>query len=120
MKNRLGDAKDLVAAGLHSADALLIFESNVTPKMSVNLAATLAPGQPPKTAIRSANKLALRLIQPEIEITTLDGALRKSFAPYGRPRANGFVILLFSMATAGVLGAGIAWNLCRKINNKAI
>lgn len=113
MKNQLGDARSALATGLSATGAEVVIESNVTPEITIDLAAALQPGPPPNTAIKGSDQLALRIIQPEIEITTLGGALRKSIAPYGKPRAGMFTILLFSIGAAGLIGGAIAWNVCR-------
>lgn len=116
MKNQLGQfgiARGTLATGLAVTGAEIVIESNVTPEIVIDLAAALQPGPPPKTAVSGSNELALRLIQPEIEISTLGGALKKSIAPYGKPRTGMFSILMFSVAAAGLIGAGIAWKICR-------
>lgn len=114
MKNQLGGSpRDLLTTGLTTTGAEVIIESNVTPEIVIDLAAALQPGPPPDTAVSGSNKLALRLIQPEIQISTLDGALKKSIAPYGKPRTGMFSILMFSVGAAGLVGAAIAWKICR-------
>jgi len=112
MKTQLGSARDMLATGLSATGAEIVIESNVTPEIIIDLAAALSPS-PPDTAVSGSNELALKLIQPEIEVSTLQGALRHSIAPYGKPRAGMFSMLILSTAIAGLIGAAIAWNICR-------
>ncbi len=94
-----------------AGQAELIIDSNVTPKITVNLADILVPGTPSTSAIQSDYPLAMRLIRPEIAIQSV--GIERSYAPYGKPQAGMYAIVGASLVAAGLLGAAGSWLICK-------
>ena len=91
---------------------LLIFRSNVTPDITVDLASLLQPGQPPNSAVQGSSALALSLIKPEIVVSAL--GLDKTIAPYGIPQEGAWTYLIMGLSIATFLGAGLTYSYCTK------
>lgn len=104
---------------LGTAGAKLIFKSNITPDINIDLAQLLQDGstQPPKQTVQSDSPGALALIRPQIAITTGIG-VDKVIAPYGPPIKNAWLLALVILAASGLVGARIAWAMCRRIPPK--
>jgi hypothetical protein len=104
------DMRSLLTAVAGQAE--LVIDSNVTPKIVVNLADILVPGTPSNTAIQSDHPLMMKLIRPEIAVQTI--GIEQSFAPFGKPRAGMYAIVGVSVVAAGVFGALLSWAVCKK------
>jgi hypothetical protein len=91
----------------------LVFTSNLTPEISLNLLELLQSdeGSQPATEIVEEGGTTLKLIRPEVIVEGL--GRRKSFAPYGRPYAGMFGIILGSMGVIALISGLIAWHICR-------
>jgi hypothetical protein len=100
---------------LGGATPKLVFSSNVTPKISLDLEEIVKPGGPSLTSLKESvegkGKIFLKLIKPEIIIRTF--GVEKSYTPYGKPYANMPIFLLGGICLTGILGASIAWYICR-------
>lgn len=94
-------------------ESLMIFRSNVTPEITVNLSNLFTKGDPPPEAVQGRNKLALQIIKPEVVVRAYNA--EKSIAPYGKPQAGMYVYILGGIALAGLLGAIITFVICQKI-----
>lgn len=93
-------------------DSVLIFRSNVTPEIMVNLANLFAPNSnPPPETVQGTNKLALQLIKPEIVVKAYN--IEKPIAPYGSPKAGMYVYFLGGLLVAALVGAVITMIICR-------
>lgn len=90
----------------------LIFSSNVTPEITIDLNALLGPGQPPNTAIQGQSSLALSLIKPEIVFSAI--GLTKTVAPYGTPQEGAWTYVFIGLVLACFMGAGLTYSICAK------
>jgi len=90
----------------------LIFRSQLTPEIRIDLANLMQP-RPSPAAVSSSDATALRVIKPEIILRGL-GA-EKSIAPYGKPSPHFYVNVLIASAAVGLLSAGLAWRLCKAL-----
>lgn len=97
---------------------LLIFSSNVTPEITIDLNALLGPGQPPNTAVQGNSSLALSFIKPEIVLSALN--LQKTIAPYGTPQEGAWTYVFIGLVLACFMGAGLTYSLCAKSATYAI
>lgn len=104
----MSDIRSLFTAVAGQAE--LIVDSNVTPRITVNLADILAPGTPSSTAIQSDHPVLMRFIKPEIAIQSI--GIERSYAPYGKPQAGMYAIVSVGILVSGLAGAGIAYYLC--------
>ena len=111
MRQQFGDARAALQSFLSAGGSTLVFRSNVTPEITIDIA-NLVSSSPSPSAVSSKDRTALGLIQPELVVSSL--GVEKSYAPYGRPSPNFYLNILFVAGVAGVLGAGIAWRFCRK------
>lgn len=103
----------------------IIFSSNVTPDIALDLSEILSAKKQQPTTDESKKALKgsgigsqiLRLIRPEVIIETL--GMEKSYAPYGHPYKQTYIFVLLGIGAVGILGASIGWNICRnKIGKK--
>lgn len=94
-----------------TGQAELVIDSNVTPRIKINLADVLVPGTPSQTAIQSDHPFLLKLIRPEIAIQAV--GIERSYAPHGKPQAGMYAIVGVSILTAGLLGAAASWLICK-------
>jgi len=97
---------------INSPQNALVFSSNVTPEITIDLEALLKPGQPPNTAVQGKSQLALNLIKPEIVITAFN--TQRVIAPYGIPEQRAWLYIVVILALAGLCGGGIAYSYCAK------
>ena len=104
---------------LGSTGSKLIFKSNITPDINIDLAQLLKKdsAQPPQQTVQSDTPGALALIRPQIAITTGIG-IDKVIAPYGPPIKNAWLLALVILAASGLVGARIAWAMCKRIPPK--
>lgn len=94
----------------------LVVSSNLSPDITIDLAKMVGPGSgDPSAAISSEDKLLLRLIKPEVEITGF--GMQKKMAPYGSPQAGMVWVFLASILITGLLGAAITWAICSRVGN---
>jgi len=110
--NQLGDARAALQTFLGAGGSKIIFRSQLSPEITIDIANLIGP-RPTPAAVSSADATALKFIKPEVVITTL--GVEKSFAPYGKPSPNFYLNILFATAAAGLLGAGIAWKICKSV-----
>ena len=94
-----------------AGQAELVIDTNVTPKIRVNLADILVPGTPSPNALQSDYPLMLRLIRPEVAIQSI--GLERSYAPHGKPQAGMYAIIGVSIIATGLLGAAASWIICK-------
>jgi len=107
------DLKNAVGQLLNAGQPELIFRSQVTPEIRINLANLLNPSTS-QSAIQTkqSNAAAMRLIRPEILITSM--GVERSVAPYGKPTSNFYSTALSGAAAMMLVGGATAWWLCRR------
>lgn len=111
---------NLLQVGLKTASPEIVFSSNVTPDIIINLSEAVGSKGTPATAKKAikgaeGESVVLKLLRPEVTIETL--GTQESFAPYGKPYAGMHIIILSSLAITGVLAGAIAWYICKyKVN----
>lgn len=130
-----GAGKNIFAA----SGTRLIFRSNISPDIRIDLSKLMeeqakpspapAPTTPavaePETAdvevakdiMQSDSPNAMAFIRPQVAITTGIG-LGKVFAPYGPPIKNAWLLALVVLAASGLVGARIAWAVCKRVPPK--
>ena len=105
----MADIRSIFTAVAGQAD--LTIDSNITPKITVNLADILVPGQPSQTAIQSNNPLLMRIIRPEIAIQSV--GIERSYAPYGKPQAGMYAMIGLGLFIACLTGGATTWLFCK-------
>lgn len=112
-RNRgLGDGlTDTLRGVLSAGGAQLIVRSNLTPEIRIDISQLAKPGEPAKTAVQGENAVLMNFIRPEVVVTGL--GVEKSIAPYGKPSAGMFNVVIGGVLVAGAIGAAIAWKICR-------
>jgi len=95
---------------LRGGNTRVIFRSNVTPELQVDMS-SLAGGEQQAVSSQRGSTL-MKLIAPQVSLQA--AGLRKSVAPYGRPIPNAWLIFLFVTVISGLIGAKIAWVACKK------
>lgn len=95
-----------------ATDSVLIFRSNVTPEITINLENLFTPNSnPPPETVQGSNKLALQLIKPEIIVNSY--GIEKPIAPYGIPETGMYVYFFGGLLAAMLTGAIITFIICR-------
>ena len=89
----------------------LIFRSNVTPEITIDLSSVVSKKEPKPDAVSGSNKLALQFIKPEIIFQVL--GIEKSIAPYGKPETGFYTYVLGVLASAGLLGGVLTFGICK-------
>jgi hypothetical protein len=89
----------------------LIFRSNVTPEITIDLSSLVSKQDPKPDAVSGSNKLALQFIKPEILIQAL--GVQKSIAPYGEPSTGMYTYVLGGLASAALIGGLLTYGICR-------
>jgi len=112
----------LTSAGqsvLGASGTQLIFKSNITPDIKIDVAQLLNKNstQPPQQTVQSDSPGALALIRPQIALTTGVG-IDKVIAPYGPPIKNAWLLAVVVLGASGLIGARIAWAMCRRVPPK--
>jgi len=118
-------------AVLEQSDTKIVFRSNVTPEITIDVPTLLKGEQAAQVDLFSnygetssgaittdSNELAMKLLAPQISFQAKNLGLRKSVAPYGSPTPNAWIMFLFVLAASGLIGAKIAWTICTKIPAK--
>lgn len=107
------DLKNAVGQLLNAGQSEVIFRSQVTPEIRINLANLLNPSTS-QNAIQtnSSNTVAMRMIKPEILLTTM--GVEKSVAPYGKPTTNFYSTAVYGAVAMMLVGGATAWWLCRR------
>lgn len=116
MRHNLGNAvTDTLSTLVGSTNSKIVFSSNVTPDIEINIADLLKSGNTePQQVIQSKGDQAmLRLIRPQVSVRV--AGFDRSIAPFGPPIRHAWIIALAMLATAGLLGARIAWALCKRV-----
>lgn len=110
---RLGqaDLRSALNTVLSAGQTQLVFRSQVTPEITIDLAKLSAPGNE-NQAISSNDSKALRFIKPEIAVRAM--GVEKISAPYGRPDVNFWKWIVLSGVLMMGAGAAGAWWLCKK------
>lgn len=103
------DPRELVSTIAGGANAQIVFRSQLTPEIRMNVADMLA-GRASSVQTDSGPGV-MNLFRPEITITA--AGVEKHIAPYGRPVANYFALLAGGAVATTLIGAAIAWRLCR-------
>lgn len=103
---------------LGESGSKIVFRSNVTPDITIDIsglmkakAGKVAPSE--EVPISSDDKMILKLIKPEVTLKALGNTIY--YAPYGSPRKEFLVILAAGFVVAGLVGARLAWALCKKV-----
>lgn len=102
---QFSDAVSLVG----SSGAEVIFRSQVTPDIKVDIASALrpAPPAPPGLVSKVADWFMRSVVRPEIHINAPGFGIQKVVAPYGKATAN-YAPLLVAGLAIGVVGAVVA------------
>jgi len=113
-----GGLTEGVLSVLGESGSRIVFRSNVTPDITIDISGLLKAkaGKIPPTEevpVSSDDKAILRLIRPEVTLKALGSVV--NYAPYGRPRKEFLVMLGAGFVIAGLIGARLAWAVCRKI-----
>lgn len=103
---------------LGEAGSKVIFRSNVTPDITIDISGLMksrAAGGPPseEVPVSSDDKTLLKIIRPEVTLRAIGNTA--TYAPYGRPRKEFAIALLFAIVASGLVGAKIAWTICKKV-----
>jgi hypothetical protein len=104
------DASGIFNKIVGGAGGQLVFRSQLTPEIVIDLA-NLATPKPSPQAITSSDRAALRFIRPEVIIRGL--GVEKSVAPYGKPSPHFYLNILIASAAVGLIGGGLAWKICK-------
>ena len=107
-----GNALQSLQTILGAGGSKIIIRSQLSPEITIDIA-NLLGANPTPAAVSSADATALKFIKPEVIITSL--GIEKSFAPYGKPSPNFYLNILFGVTAAGLIGAGIAWKICKSV-----
>lgn len=96
----------------------VVFRSNVTPDIAIDVSGLMkAKGGnvPPsqEVPVSSDDKTVLKFIRPEVTLRAIGNTA--TYAPYGKPRKEFAIALLFAIAASGLIGAKIAWTICKKV-----
>jgi hypothetical protein len=102
------DARELVGTLASGAQTRVIIRSQMTPEIRLDVAQLLEGRE---SGVSSPSPGYMKLMKPEIIVSV--GGLEKSIAPYGRPTANYFMVMVGGTVAASLIGAAIAWRLCR-------
>ena len=105
--------KGTISSLLSSGKTELVFRSQVTPEIKIDVASLLTPGPAPASAVQAEGRVALSFIKPEIVIRSL--GVEKSVAPYGKPTKDLYTVVLWGTIGAAAIGASLAWWICRRI-----
>lgn len=129
LKTITGAISDTGLSVLEQSGTKLIFRSNVTPEIAIDIPTLLKGEQATQVNFLSnygdaavttdSNQLTMKLIAPQISFQARNLGLRKSIAPYGTPTPNAWIMFLFVLAASGLIGAKIAWALCERIPPKS-
>lgn len=109
----LGSATDLVGSLLNNSNTEIVIRTQVTPEIKINLANLAAGKQKEETFQSSGGSVALKVIKPEVSIRTM--GVEKVVAPYGRPEQNYVAVALATLFGSALVGASLAFYVCRKI-----
>lgn len=116
MGNPVGTAsqfiKSIGSGLLGQSDTKVIFRSNFTPDITIDVS-QLSAGGDPKQIVTSPSTQAMGLIRPQATLSA--AGLSKSVAPYGAPTKNAWIMVLASLLIAGLIGSRLAWILCKKV-----
>jgi len=118
-RNRLGssDLMKLLSAGAASiaGKAKIVLRTNVTPDITINVDSLMkAKGAaPPPGTVSSEDEMALKILQPEITLR-MGGQKQMVFAPHGKPRGEYLLIFFGVLLLSGIVGARVAWSMCKK------
>ena len=98
----------------------VVFRSNVTPDITIDISGLLKAkaGEKPdpdaeEVPVSSSDKKLLKIIRPEIRLNVLGN--HATYAPYGPPRKSWAIVFVFALVASTLIGAKIAWVLCKKI-----
>ena len=122
-RSRLG-SNDLVSTLKQGAFSFIgetgsqiVFRSNVTPDITIDISGLMKAksGQPvsEEVPVSSDDKTVLRLVRPEVTLRGL--GVQSTYAPYGQPRKEFALALFAGIIVAGLIGARLAWVICKKI-----
>ena len=102
------NARDLIGSLASGAQARVIIRSQMTPEIRLDIAQLLEGRD---SGVTSPSPGYMKIMKPEIIVSV--GGLERSIAPYGRPTANYFMVFIGGAVAMGLIGAAIAWRLCR-------
>lgn len=108
----------------------VVFRSNITPDITVDISGMLKakaqgllePGttditpdkvNPEEVPVSSSDKRLLKFIRPEVSLNVVGNQV--SYAPYGQPQKLFAVIFTFALAASALIGAKLAWTVCKKV-----
>ena len=116
--NLSGGLTEGVLSVLGETGSKVVFRSNLTPDITIDVSGLMKAkaGRVPPTQevpISSDDKIMLRLIRPEITLKALGSVV--NYAPYGRPRKEFAIALLAGVVISGLIGARLAWAVCKGI-----
>ena len=103
---------------LGESGSKIVFRSNVTPDITIDVSGLMKAkaGKVPPTEevpVSSDDKFVLKIIRPEVTLRAIGNTA--TYAPYGKPRKEFALALLFAVAASGLIGAKIAWTICKKV-----
>ena len=103
---------------LGESGSRVVFRSNVTPDITIDISGLMKAkaGKIPPTQevpVSSDDKVMLKLIRPEITLKALGSTI--NYAPYGRPRKEFLVTVAAGVVISALIGARLAWAVCRRI-----
>lgn len=106
---------------LEQSETKVIFRSNVTPEIIIDVPSLLKGEQAAKVqpaVSTESNELIMKLIAPQISFRAKNLGFIKTTAPYGSPTPNAWIMFLVIIAASGLIGAKMAWTICAKIPPK--
>jgi hypothetical protein len=103
---------------LGESGSKVIFRTNVTPDITIDVSGLMKAkaGEVPvsdEVPVSSDDKALLRVIRPEVTLRAVGSTA--TYAPYGPPRKEFLIILGLAVVASGLVGAKIAWSLCKKV-----
>ena len=120
MRN-LGNATDFLSAlkqtGLAAfgqSGSKIIFRSNITPEIEIDIANLVKPGTSAQSQDIVSNSRTLGLIKPKATLKAL--GLQISRAPYGEPNQNGWLFVILGFVCVGLIGMKLTWSTCKTVN----
>lgn len=96
---------------LNAGQSEIVFRSQVTPEIRINVA-NLLSSSPSQTAVQGSDATAMKFIKPEVIVKSL--GVERSFAPYGKPTTNFYSTMVYGAAAMMLIGGATAWWLCRR------
>ena len=112
MENAVDFFKSAGSTILSKSDTKVVFRSNFTPDITIDVSKLSAGGDPEKV-VTSPSTGVMALIRPQVTLTA--AGLRKNVAPYGVPIKNAWIVAVAALLISGMLGSKIAWYLCKKV-----